>query len=81
MKCEDPLKGVGEFLWTLAAEQKCPAAPGSIFGQRLCVSWVYGGRCPPFLFGFLLLPALFAGPEAGLTISDGTNHSEARKKI
>lgn len=49
VKCEDALKGVREFLWTLAAEPKCPAGPGSISGQRLCVSWVYGEWCSPFL--------------------------------
>lgn len=50
VKPEDPLKGIREFLWTLAAEQECPAAPGSSFGQRLCQLALWG-RCPPFLFG------------------------------
>lgn len=64
VKCEDSLKQVRAFLWTLAAGQKCPAAPGSVFGQRLCVSWVYGEDCPLFPFGFPWLPALFAASEA-----------------
>lgn len=82
VKCEDVLKGVRESFWALAAEPKCPAAPGSIFGQRLCGSWVYGERCPPLLSLWVFwLPALFAASEAGLTIFDGTNHSEALKKI
>lgn len=42
---------------------------------------VDGERCPPFLFGFLWLTALFAASEAWLTIFDGTNHNEALQKI
>lgn len=76
MKPEDPLKGVREFLWTLAAEQECPAAPGSIFSQRLCQL-----ALSSLSLWFLWLPVLFAGSEARLTISDGTNHNGALKKI
>lgn len=83
VKCEDALKGVREFLWTLAAEPQSALQAREAFLVRGFVSagFMGNGVLPFFLFGFLCLPALFAASEAWLIIFDGTNHYEALKEI